>query len=404
MSEIDIEECHHILLDIMKEVHAISVDSNIPYYMIGGSMLGAIRHKGFIPWDDDFDIGIERKYYESFLTIARTKLSSHLMVTTHENSPGIFFGFAKIQDTRTLLFEKANRCNSDECRIGINVDIFPLDLCNEDLKGYNVIRCVFRLQRLLYFNSSSPTFFKNLFRSIARVFWPFSKNFLVKIINRLIAFYSVYNGNTLVSFWSGHGRRAACSRIVWGKPTLYEFNGLNFFGPENYDDYLRSLFNDYMKMPPKKKQVVHSDRMKWKEKRYKLGYTTGVFDMFHVGHLNILKRSKALCDRLIVGVSTDELVQSYKNKTPVIPFKNRCEIIASVKYVDEVVAQKHRDKVKSLEEIGFDVMFVGSDWKGSELFNTVESTFKNKGVDLIYLPHTDGISSSLLRERIDGRD
>jgi glycerol-3-phosphate cytidylyltransferase len=122
--------------------------------------------------------------------------------------------------------------------------------------------------------------------------------------------------------------------------------------------------------------------------------------MFHIGHLNILKKSKELCDYLIVGISTDELVQSYKNKTPIISFKERSEIVSSIKYVDEVVAQTHRDKVKSLDEVGFDVMFVGSDWKGSELFSTVEKSLNEKGVDLIYLPHTGGVSSTFLLEKL----
>ena len=111
-------------------------------------------------------------------------------------------------------------------------------------------------------------------------------------------------------------------------------------------------------------------------KKGKIGYTTGVFDMFHVGHLNILRQAKENCDYLIVGVSSDALVESYKSKKPVIPFNHRKEIIESIKFVDKVIVQSHRDKMKSFHEIGFDIMFVGSDWKGSELFNVLEKEFK----------------------------
>ena len=133
-------------------------------------------------------------------------------------------------------------------------------------------------------------------------------------------------------------------------------------------------------------------------KKYKLGYTTGVFDMFHVGHLNILKRAKEQCDFLIVGVSTDELVNTYKFKTPIIPFENRVKIVEAIRYVDKVVPQENRNKLEALGKIGFDVMFVGDDWKNSELFNHLEEELQSRGVDLVYLSYTDGISSTILRE------
>lgn len=129
-----------------------------------------------------------------------------------------------------------------------------------------------------------------------------------------------------------------------------------------------------------------------------IGYTTGVFDLFHIGHLNILKRAKEKCDYLIVGVSTDELVRSYKKKKPVIPFDERVEIVKAIKYVDKVVAQEHRDKIRAYEEIEFNIMFVGSDWKGSELFNLVEEHMNVNGDQVEYLPYTQNVSSSMLTE------
>ncbi|MUV36907.1 D-glycero-beta-D-manno-heptose-7-phosphate kinase [Lentibacillus sp. JNUCC-1] len=135
-------------------------------------------------------------------------------------------------------------------------------------------------------------------------------------------------------------------------------------------------------------------------KHYKIGYTTGVFDLFHVGHLNILKRAKAQCDYLIVGVSTDELVATYKHKDPVIPFEERCEIVEGIKYVDHVVAQEHRDKFAAWETLKFDVMFVGDDWKGDPLFNQLERQFEPVGVEIVYFPYTRGVSSSLVKRKV----
>ena len=132
-----------------------------------------------------------------------------------------------------------------------------------------------------------------------------------------------------------------------------------------------------------------------------IGYTTGVYDMFHIGHLNILKRAKEQCDFLIVGVSTDELVQCEKNKTPIIPFENRCKIVEAIKYVDLVVPQIDKNKFAAWEKYHFNKMFVGSDWQGTETWNRFEEQFKPLDVEIIYLSHTDGISSSILREVIN---
>lgn len=133
----------------------------------------------------------------------------------------------------------------------------------------------------------------------------------------------------------------------------------------------------------------------------RIGYTTGVFDMFHVGHLNILRRAKEQCDYLIVGVSTDELVKNYKNKTPIIPFEERKAILEAIKYVDKVVPQENRDKYSAYEKYKFNVMFVGDDWKGNLLFEEVEKKFKEVGVEVVYFPYTKGTSSTILKEKLE---
>lgn len=132
-----------------------------------------------------------------------------------------------------------------------------------------------------------------------------------------------------------------------------------------------------------------------------IGYTTGVFDMFHIGHLNILRRAKEQCDYLIVGVSTDELVQHDKNKSPIIPFDERCSIVEAIKYVDEVVVQPDKNKFQAWKKYQFNKMFVGSDWKGTPQWQKFEEEFSAVGVEIVYLDHTDGISSTILREKIN---
>ena len=135
-------------------------------------------------------------------------------------------------------------------------------------------------------------------------------------------------------------------------------------------------------------------------KKYKIGYTTGVFDMFHIGHLNILRRAKEQCEFLIVGVSTDEVVQSYKQKIPIIPFEDRCAIVEAIKYVDKVVVQSDMNKLAAIQRIHADVVFVGSDWKGSKTWVEYEKQFNDIGCKVVYLDHTEGISSTILRKKI----
>lgn len=136
-------------------------------------------------------------------------------------------------------------------------------------------------------------------------------------------------------------------------------------------------------------------------KKYKIGYTTGVFDMFHIGHLNILKGAKEQCEHLIVGVSTDENVQRYKKKTPVIPYEQRKAIVEAIRYVDEVVPQENMDKFEAWQRLHFDALFHGNDWQGSKMYNEVEEKLKSVGCDIVYLPHTDGISSTMLTGKVD---
>lgn len=135
-------------------------------------------------------------------------------------------------------------------------------------------------------------------------------------------------------------------------------------------------------------------------KQYKVGYTTGVYDMFHIGHLNIIRRAKEQCDYLIVGVSTDENVQTYKHKTPIIPYEQRKAIVEAIRYVDQVVPQENMDKFAAWEKYHFDAIFHGDDWKGSDMYNEIEAKLRSVGCDMVFLPHTDGISTSQLVQKV----
>ena len=138
-------------------------------------------------------------------------------------------------------------------------------------------------------------------------------------------------------------------------------------------------------------------------KKYKIGYTQGVYDMFHIGHLNLINQAKERCEYLIVGVNSDQLVERYKNKTPVICQEDRRTIVANIKAVDQAVIADTLDKTEMLKQLGFDAVFIGDDWKGSERWQKTEEELSRLGVDVVYLAHTPDISSTALRKVKDNR-
>lgn len=130
-----------------------------------------------------------------------------------------------------------------------------------------------------------------------------------------------------------------------------------------------------------------------------IGYTTGVYDLFHIGHLNLLKNAKGMCDKLIVGVTVDELV-AYKGKHAMIPFEDRIEIVRSIKYVDAAVPQYDMDKLTACKKLGATFLFVGDDWYATEKWQDYEKQFADEGIKIVYFPYTKGVSSTKINEAL----
>ncbi len=135
------------------------------------------------------------------------------------------------------------------------------------------------------------------------------------------------------------------------------------------------------------------------KKKYKIGYTQGTFDMFHVGHLNLLKHAKEQCDLLIVGVNSDILVEEYKNKRPIINENDRADILGAIRYVDNVIIAHTLKKTEMHKIVHFDCIFIGDDWKGNERWLQTEKDLKPLNVDVVYLHYTEGVSSTMLRSK-----
>lgn len=139
-------------------------------------------------------------------------------------------------------------------------------------------------------------------------------------------------------------------------------------------------------------------------KKYYIGYTAGAFDMFHIGHLNLIRQAKQYCDILVVGVNSDQLIMDYKNKRTVICENERRDIVESIRDVDKAVIVSTLDKREAWKKYKFDVLFIGDDWKGSDRWNETEEYMRQLGVDVIYLSRTKGISSTEIREKLQCMD
>ena len=160
------------------------------------------------------------------------------------------------------------------------------------------------------------------------------------------------------------------------------------------DNYCLKIENEINKICKKEVQNM---------KKYKIGYTQGTFDLFHIGHLNLINNAKKYCDYLIVGVNSDELVMQYKNKKTNINENDRATIVGAIKGVDKVVITKTLDKMAVHKSINFDAIFIGDDWKGNDRWKKTEEELANINVDVVFLPHTDGISTTMLTQIIENK-
>jgi len=268
MQQVDIKYCHRILLDIAKNMDRICRENNIPYYMVGGTMLGAVRHKGFIPWDDDLDFGIPRQHFDKFLQIAMDSLPPYLKVSTYQNDRRIVYGCAKIQDTRTLIHDPRRKSSLEE-QLGVNVDVFPLDYCDRLGARYYFIQFLIRIQTLLFVESTNTNWTKEIVRKALRFLLPVKSSYFPHKVDKIVKKMAVDKLN-IGSFWSGYKAKHIMPIDVWGKPTEYLFEDTKFFGVENYDAYLFQLMGDYMQLPPEHKRTVHCEGIYLKHSNYEL--------------------------------------------------------------------------------------------------------------------------------------
>lgn len=255
----NIEELHGILLGIGKEFHRICIENNIPYYMLGGTMLGAVRHKGFIPWDDDMDFGVPREYFEKLKVALNRNLNSRYEMQTLDNSDALILDMIKIKDCRTKLVEifKENVESN-----GINIDIFPLDNATSKIGKFKQIHKVIRLQEYRFLSMKPlPVFKKSIAVALKILLVGIKKRTLINYINNNLI---EKNGDYITNIYGAWREKETVPKNVMGTPTLYDFEDIQLCGVADYDSYLKSLYGDYMKLPPEEKRHIHLVNAFWK--------------------------------------------------------------------------------------------------------------------------------------------
>ena len=257
----ELREIHTILLQILDWYHNFCVKNQLRYYILGGTLLGAVRHQGFIPWDDDIDVGMPRKDYERFLTLVTAQANVRYVVESADgNNYKFLYPFTKIYDTHTTLIENTRY----PIRRGIYIDIFPLDGAGGSLteakKHYLKIFSIltlFNISKIAI--NSHRAWYKNLLIICVHLLLPTPKcaYSLIQTIKTRCKQYdfdtSASVGN-LVGVW---GKRELVKREYFGTPKEYKFESITVYGVEQPDKYLTHVYGDYMQLPPEEKRVSH---------------------------------------------------------------------------------------------------------------------------------------------------
>ena len=254
-------ELHENLLKIAEEFHKICSKHAIPYYMLGGTMLGAIRHNGFIPWDDDMDFGVPREHYHRFVQIAEKELPSHYAVITYTNSTYAMMGFAKVMDETTRIEEEFQPRGNE--MLGVNIDVFPLDHCNGNkglLSANFRTRAMFKLQKLLFVESKNRPWPKKMLAWTAQRLIPIGRTKIPRYQDRQLS-ARAYKGRDTYGFYANFfgawGLKEIVSKEVFGTPVLYPFENIELYGVKYPDTYLEHLYGDYMQIPPEEHRHIH---------------------------------------------------------------------------------------------------------------------------------------------------
>ena len=258
MIRIDIKEVHRRILNIAEVFDKICAKHDIPYYMLGGTMLGAIRHKGFIPWDDDMDFGVPFEHYSRLINILEEELPQGMRCCTFENCKAVVYPFMKIEDTETCIDDPRVNLPIEE-KMGINIDIFPLVACEKYGKDAARARKLLRLQTLIFVDSSDGGNMKRLVKRVLHLATPFGKQYLPK---KMLSLLSVMkDGSDIANIFGRWGIKESVDKEWYVENVRYDFENLKLCGFKGYDKYLTQMYGNYMQLPSESQQVAHVDNV-----------------------------------------------------------------------------------------------------------------------------------------------
>lgn len=258
MKAIDLAELKQIQLQILSYTDKVCKENSLRYSLSGGSLIGAVRHKGYIPWDDDIDIFLPRPDYEKLIEIIGADKNSQYEVITCFNRKDYSKPFAKICDKKTVLEEAYDR---EIKSMGINIDVFPEDGLPSDPKKlqkyWDKMRIIKRFASMVYQKRDKKAgILKNMLRFVCFYFFKLlPANFMAKKINRIAVKHSFDESNFIACIVFGYGQKEQIPRTVFDEFIEVPFENKTFSIIKNYDTYLSSLYGEYMQFPPKEKQV-----------------------------------------------------------------------------------------------------------------------------------------------------
>ena len=260
MEKIGINDIQSHILAIAKEFDKICSRHDIPYYMLGGTMLGAARHKGFIPWDDDMDFGVPIEHYQQLIEFLEKELPSPYRCCTYKNHPAVLYNFIKIEDRNTLIDDAVIDLPLDQ-KLGVNIDIFPLNICTLGGKAERRIRRKEDLLGLVYQQSfiHPGSLWRKMAKNCLKLIYGRSPRKMQREIDRMLL--SINRGDYLGNLFGRWAEKEIVPIEWYGKNKRYAFEDTSFVGLEDYDKYLTRLYGDYMKLPPEEKRVAHVENV-----------------------------------------------------------------------------------------------------------------------------------------------
>lgn len=254
MERIDVKECHKYLLNIAKTFHDICVKHNIPYFMLGGTQLGAIRHHGFIPWDDDMDFGVPRQYFAEMIDLLHRELPREYKILDIYHTENFNKGYVKLEDSRTLIKEVSRKGKS----MGLNIDIFPLDFTNGKKNIFSknwLINQLIKVESYTFDDLDNLDILRMSINKIFKVllFFLNSKSILKYINKHLIS----SEGDFIVNHFGVYADKEIVKKDFFGVPMLYKFEDTELYGVAKADDYLTHIYGDYMQIPKGRANHFH---------------------------------------------------------------------------------------------------------------------------------------------------